>query len=125
MAEKSATKSKPVVLPMARIKTIMRSSAEITNIGQESVYLVARATELFIQHLATEAFKQDPETTDTLAYGDLAEVVNDADNLQFLADVIPKKIVVRDYLRMVRQQEEEKEKAKQQSLQEEREDTDS
>ena len=31
-------------LPLARVKTIMKSSPEVENVNQESLFLVARAT---------------------------------------------------------------------------------
>ena len=44
MAEKLDAEKKLVSLPLARIKTIMKSSPDITNAGQESIFMVAKAT---------------------------------------------------------------------------------
>lgn len=44
MAEKNEIEGKLVSLPLARIKTIMKSSPESITAGQESIFTVARAT---------------------------------------------------------------------------------
>lgn len=41
---KSPTKSKETQLPIYRIRTIMKSSPDVENIGQDSLFLVTRAT---------------------------------------------------------------------------------
>ena len=40
-----------VLLPMARVKTIMKSSPGVENIGQEALFTVTKSTELFIMYL--------------------------------------------------------------------------
>ncbi|XP_046864906.1 chromatin accessibility complex protein 1-like [Xenia sp. Carnegie-2017] len=97
MAEKNEIEGKLVSLPLARIKTIMKSSPESITAGQESIFTVARATELFIAYLAKEAQKMEgkkPEVT----YKSLAEAVAEQDSLDFLADIIPPKVLAKDYL---------------------------
>ena len=49
--------NKLIQLPMARVKTIMRSSPELGNVSQDAYFLVTKATELFIQYLVEETFK--------------------------------------------------------------------
>ena len=38
----SPLRSKDVLLPLARVKTIMKSSPDVDNIGQESLFLVTK-----------------------------------------------------------------------------------
>ena len=47
----SPLRSKDVLLPLARVRTIMKSSPDVENIGQESLFLITKATELFIMYL--------------------------------------------------------------------------
>ncbi|CAB4022154.1 chromatin accessibility complex 1 [Paramuricea clavata] len=58
MAEKIEGEKKLVSLPLARIKTIMKSSPDMSHAGQESIFMVAKATELFVEYLAKEAHKE-------------------------------------------------------------------
>ncbi|XP_038052196.1 chromatin accessibility complex protein 1-like [Patiria miniata] len=96
--EKMADKStKLTLLPVARIRTIMKSSPDITVIGQESLFLITKATELFVQHIAQESHSRS-QNKNSLVYGNLAQVVDDDIAFQFLADVLPKKVLARDYL---------------------------
>ena len=44
MAEKLEGGKKLINLPLARIKTIMKSSPDMSNAGQESIFMVAKAT---------------------------------------------------------------------------------
>jgi hypothetical protein len=44
MAEKIEGEKKLVSLPLARIKTIMKSSPDMSHAGQESIFMVAKAT---------------------------------------------------------------------------------
>ena len=44
MAEKMEGEAKLVNLPLARIKTIMKSSPDVSHAGQESIFMVAKAT---------------------------------------------------------------------------------
>ena len=42
VATNSPLRSKDVLLPLARVKTIMKSSPDVDNIGQESLFLVTK-----------------------------------------------------------------------------------
>ncbi|XP_072019226.1 DNA polymerase epsilon subunit 4-like [Amphiura filiformis] len=42
--------------PMTRIKTIMKTDPDVTLASQESVVLISRATELFLEHFAKSAY---------------------------------------------------------------------
>lgn len=87
-------------LPISRIKTIMKSSPDVSSIGQESLFLIAKATELFVQDLAQMALKKS-SNKQNVDYNELAEIIDTQETLQFLQDIIPKKIKYKDYLAMV------------------------
>lgn len=93
-------------LPLSRVRTIMKSSPDVNNINQEALFLAAKATEMFIQSLAQVSLEQS-EDKGLLKYNDLAEIVDGIDTLQFLQDIIPKKIKASEYFEMVKKWEEE------------------
>ncbi|XP_013923693.1 PREDICTED: chromatin accessibility complex protein 1, partial [Thamnophis sirtalis] len=64
----------------------------------------------FVQYLATYAYKhgQDNEQK-ALTYTDLSQTVQNSDTFQFLADIVPKKILASKYLKMLEKEKEGKE----------------
>merc|ERR1712223_1099761 len=87
-------------LPPGRVKTIMKSSPDVETVSQESLFLITRATELFIMYLSKLASRnggEDPSVT----YADLAAVVQRKDSMEFLHDIVPKKIKYGEYLKIM------------------------
>lgn len=100
MAEKTSVDSsagKVTQLPIARVKTIMKSSPEQPHFSQDSVFLITKATELFIDYLTITAYKQESDSKQ-LTYKGLSKVVEDEEKLQFLGDIVPPKVLVKDFL---------------------------
>ncbi|KAK6491263.1 chromatin accessibility complex protein 1 [Huso huso] len=98
--------SRQVSLPISRVKLIMKSSPDVSNINQDALFLTAKATELFVQYLATYSYKKGTgRETKCLTYGDLARSPEECDTFQFLADILPKKILARDYLKLLEEEE--------------------
>ncbi|XP_035794491.1 chromatin accessibility complex protein 1-like [Anopheles albimanus] len=81
-------------LPMARIRTVMKTSPDMGNINQEALFLMCRAAEMFIEHMARGAHNAGRKT---LEYKDLAKYVEKEDTLEFLQAILPKKITVKSY----------------------------
>ncbi|KAL2827898.1 CBF/NF-Y family transcription factor [Aspergillus pseudoustus] len=80
-------------LPMARIKKIIQLDEDIVQCSNNATFVVAMATELFIQYLTEQGHnvvKSERKPRKTIQYKDLATAVSRIDNLEFLADVIPK-----------------------------------
>eukprot|EP00041_Stephanoeca_diplocostata_P022700 m.543989 g.543989 ORF g.543989 m.543989 type:complete len:172 (+) comp22134_c0_seq2:131-646(+) len=50
------------VLPLSRIKTMMRRDPEVTMVGQDAVFAVTKATELFVQYLAVKTYEVTSKT---------------------------------------------------------------
>merc|ERR1719310_1968840 len=73
VATNSPLRSKDVLLPLARVKTIMKSSPDVENIGQESLFLITKATELFIMYLTK--LSQRHGNNEEVEYHDLAAIV--------------------------------------------------
>ncbi|XP_058797874.1 chromatin accessibility complex 16kD protein [Phymastichus coffea] len=91
---------KELRLPISRVKTIMKSSPQVEAIGQDCLFLVAKATELFIHYLSEEAHKKSNKAN-SLDYKHLAEVVQTTDTLEFLREIMPRKITVRQFKEMM------------------------
>ncbi|XP_015340844.1 chromatin accessibility complex protein 1-like [Marmota marmota marmota] len=97
-------------LPLSRIRVIMKSSPEVSSINQEALVLTAKATELFVQYLATYSYRHESgKEKKALTYNDLANTAEESDTFQFLADILPKKILASKYLKMLKEKEEEDE----------------
>ncbi|KAL2006310.1 hypothetical protein VTN00DRAFT_9964 [Thermoascus crustaceus] len=80
-------------LPLSRIKKIIQLDEDIVQCSQNATFLIAIATEMFIQYLAEQGHnvvKSERKPRKTIQYKDLATAVSRIDNLEFLADVIPK-----------------------------------
>ncbi|XP_034247578.1 chromatin accessibility complex protein 1-like [Thrips palmi] len=95
-------KMKELQLPISRVKTIMKSSPDVDSVPQDSLAVVTKATELFIQNLAREALKNGD--TSKVDYSDVAKVVQSKGNLFFLREIIPKKITVREYKEIMKKE---------------------
>lgn len=93
-------KMKELRLPMSRVKTIMKSSPYVDTVGQDGVYLAAKATELFIHYLTEEAHVQSNKGNN-LDYKHFAEVLQNNDTFDFLRAIMPPKITVRKFKEMM------------------------
>ncbi|XP_034942917.1 chromatin accessibility complex protein 1 [Chelonus insularis] len=96
MAQQSPQKIRELRLPISRVKTIMKSSPHVDSVGQDGLFLVAKATEMFIHHLTLEAYIKANRASN-LDYKHLAEVVQTSETLEFLKEIMPRKITVRKF----------------------------
>lgn len=87
-------------LPVSRINTIMKSSSDVDTVDKMSSHLMCKATELFIRNLALEGYKIT-KNAKKLDYKHLAEVVHTYEKYNFLRDIMPKKITVLEYKRLM------------------------
>ena len=72
-------------LPLSRVKSLMKMDPDIALASQESVFIVAKATELFVESLAREAFRKTKESKrKTLQKRDIDATVNEIEQLAFL-----------------------------------------
>ncbi|XP_016063282.1 PREDICTED: chromatin accessibility complex protein 1 [Miniopterus natalensis] len=99
-----------VSLPLSRIRVIMKSSPEVSSINQEALVLTAKATELFVQYLATYSYRHGSgKEKKALTYNDLSNTAEESETFQFLADILPKKILASKYLKMLKEKRDEEE----------------
>ncbi|KAI9042766.1 histone-fold domain-containing protein [Aspergillus affinis] len=98
--EKTAPESAPSdeitgqsALPISRIKKIIQLDEDIVQCSSNATFVIAMATEMFIQYLTEQGHnvvKSERKPRKNIQYKDLATAVSRIDNLEFLADVIPK-----------------------------------
>lgn len=83
----------------ARIRKIMKMDPNITDgINAEANYVVCAATEMFVRWLSKSVYELD---TKALSYKELAKFVQDHEKLDFLHQIIPHKITVREYKKIL------------------------
>ncbi|KAM4539377.1 chromatin accessibility complex protein 1 isoform 1-T1 [Odontesthes bonariensis] len=106
---------KTISLPISRVRLIMKSSPDVSSINQDALFLTTKATvsctfmELFVQHLALSSFNNGAgKGNNSLSYSDLAKTAEETETFHFLTDILPKKILARDYLKSLEQMQEEK-----------------
>ncbi|XP_029447937.1 chromatin accessibility complex protein 1 [Rhinatrema bivittatum] len=117
--------SRLISLPLSRIKMIMKSSPDVSSINQDALFLTAKATELFVQYLATYSYRHGSgKETQCLTYDDLSSAVDESETFQFLSDILPKKILASEYLQMLQTEEYEEEEEEEKNKDDD-EDTDS
>ncbi|RNA42488.1 DNA polymerase epsilon subunit 4 [Brachionus plicatilis] len=77
--------TRPCQLALSRIKTIMKLDPELNLTSKDSVFLIAKATELFIEFLSKEAYKFTSQgARKTIQRKDIDQAVNSVDSLCFL-----------------------------------------
>jgi len=86
----------------------MRSSPDVPNVSSDTVLLTAKAAELFLALLASESINKSRNKT--LEYNHISHVVHTDPRFAFLKDIIPKKIVVREYRNILKEVETEEAK---------------
>ncbi|KAK1825700.1 DNA polymerase epsilon subunit C [Podospora conica] len=80
-------------LPLTRVKKIIAVDPDVNVCSNNAAFVITIATELFIQHLMTEAqnmAKAERKPRRNIQYKDIANAVSHNDNLEFLEDVVPK-----------------------------------
>ncbi|KAJ4421189.1 hypothetical protein N0V85_000282 [Neurospora sp. IMI 360204] len=80
-------------LPLTRVKKIIAVDPDITICSNNAAFVITLATEMFIQHLASEAqnmAKAERKPRRNVQYKDVAAAVSHHDDLEFLEDVVPK-----------------------------------
>ncbi|CAA7026255.1 unnamed protein product [Microthlaspi erraticum] len=79
--------------PMNRIRRIMRSDDTAPQIMQDAVFLVNKATEMFIERFSEEAYESSVQDRKKfIHYKHLSSVVSNDERYEFLADCVPEKV---------------------------------
>ncbi|KAF7265683.1 hypothetical protein GWI33_020767 [Rhynchophorus ferrugineus] len=91
--------TKPV-LPVGRVNTIMKSSSDVETVSKESSVIMSKATELFIRSLTQEGYNET-NSGRKLDYKHLSSVVHSNERYNFLRDILPKKITVLEFKKLM------------------------
>uniref|UniRef100_A0A4W3K126 Chromatin accessibility complex subunit 1 n=1 Tax=Callorhinchus milii TaxID=7868 RepID=A0A4W3K126_CALMI len=75
-----------------------------TRFGTLQIHFVVVLQEQFVQYLALYAYKSSKKDKKELTYNDLADCVENSETFQFLADILPKKILASEYLKMLEEE---------------------
>ncbi|XP_075873416.1 chromatin accessibility complex protein 1 [Nelusetta ayraudi] len=106
--DQTSASKKSISLPISRVRLIMKSSPDVSSINQDALFLTTKATELFVQHLALSSFTSGSgKESNSLTYSDLAHTAEGTETFQFLTDILPKKILARDYFKSMEQMPDE------------------
>ncbi|KAF5306968.1 hypothetical protein FQR65_LT07190 [Abscondita terminalis] len=82
-----------VRVPLARIKYIMKLDPECQKISQDSVYLVAKATEYFLEYLGKESAKYSAQAKrKTVQRRDVDAAISGIPQLCFLEGALDSKV---------------------------------
>ncbi|WIA16283.1 hypothetical protein OEZ85_012987 [Tetradesmus obliquus] len=118
---KAARDTHGLILPLAKVKRMMREAADVKTISADANFVLTRATELFLQEVAGRAhevmLQDEQRKSNTLDYKDVAAVVHSWDALDFLHEVVPTKVSAASVLARVQQEQEQKEQQRQQEEQ--------
>lgn len=98
----SASDFKNHLLPLARIKKIMKSDEDVRMISAEAPVLFAKACEMFILELTHRAWAQTEEAKRrTLQRSDISAAIQKTDIFDFLIDIVPRDDPKKDDVRPV------------------------
>ncbi|KAG2323969.1 hypothetical protein Bca52824_006697 [Brassica carinata] len=91
--ESNGEDAKMIRFPMNRIRRIMRSDNSAPQIMQDAVFLVNKATELFIERFSEEAYGSSvKDKKKFIHYKHLSSVVSNEARYEFLGDCVPEKL---------------------------------
>ncbi|XP_055837310.1 chromatin accessibility complex 16kD protein [Episyrphus balteatus] len=91
--------------PLSRVRTIMKSSVDTGNISNDVLFVVEKSAEMFIQKLAKNAYKNCKQGH-TLQYEHLSSYVTKDDSLEFLLQIVPEKITVKEFKEIIAEEKE-------------------
>lgn len=89
---------------MTRIKKILHADPDLPNVNANAAFAIAAATEQFLQYFALQTHTvvraergNSGKPRRTVQYKDVAHAVARHDNLEFLTDVVPRTISVKQH----------------------------
>lgn len=95
-----------LLLPLARIKKMMKEADDVKTVATDASWAVARATEVFLQELAVRAHAvmAADSSRKGLEYRDVAAVVQEWAAVDFLRGAVPPKVKVSDVREQLQKQ---------------------
>ncbi|KAJ2001748.1 hypothetical protein GGI04_002904 [Coemansia thaxteri] len=96
VASESAGAVASSMLPAARVRRIIKEDKDIYACGSESLFLISRATECFVESLVRESYEFSRlDKRKTVQYKDVAKAAQSIEQYDFLADIIPPSVAIR------------------------------
>ncbi|XP_022995531.1 transcriptional activator HAP5-like [Cucurbita maxima] len=110
--EEEEAHEKIYTFPMQRIKKITRDENSDFRINQEALFLVNKATEMFLVQFCKDAYACcSRDRKKSLAYKHLSSVVSKRKRYDFLSDFVPEKLKFEDALKEIGMAESGKDEA--------------
>jgi|YelNatPaOPRAMG01_1025707.scaffolds.fasta_scaffold12971_5 histone H3/H4 len=85
--------SESLILPLSRVRKIIKYDSEVSTVREDAVTAIARATELFLEYFLEETYREATSRTrgrvKRLNYNDFSKTVQEIEALHFLAELIP------------------------------------
>ncbi|KAJ2236026.1 hypothetical protein IWW45_002121 [Coemansia sp. RSA 485] len=95
-SETATTASGSSMLPAARVRRIIKEDKDIFACGAESLFLISRATEYFIDSIVRESYEFSRlDKRKTVQYKDMAKAIQSIEQYDFLADTIPPTVMLK------------------------------
>ncbi|KAG5452508.1 Chromatin accessibility complex protein 1 [Clonorchis sinensis] len=91
----------PLRIQPSRTKILMKTSPKVVTVSAESAVCLSKATELFLGELLSRALKPPGLQLD---YDDLSTLQSQNKEYQFLADVLPMKIIAKEWIERYKDQ---------------------
>lgn len=83
------TEKKLHKFPLGRVKNVMKCDPDVNALSSDSVFLIAKATELFVESLARESFYYTNNSKKkTVSKNDVDKAINNVEALAFLEGAI-------------------------------------
>ncbi|KAJ4481066.1 histone-fold-containing protein [Lentinula aciculospora] len=90
-AEQETSDYRHPILPLARIKKVMKSDPDVKMIAADAPILFCKACEIFIEEITARAFIiADSNKRRTLSRSDIAAALSKSDQFDFLIDIVPR-----------------------------------
>ncbi|KAI8324732.1 histone-fold-containing protein [Martensiomyces pterosporus] len=84
------------MLPAARVRRIIKEDKDIFACGSDSLFLISKATEYFVDSLVRESYEFSRfDKRKTVQYKDMAKAVQSIEQYDFLSDIIPPTVSLR------------------------------
>ncbi|PIA14488.1 histone-fold-containing protein [Coemansia reversa NRRL 1564] len=83
-------------LPAARVRRIIKEDKDIAACGSDSLYMITRAAEYFVDSLVRESYEFSRlDKRKTVQYKDMAKAVQSIEQYDFLGDIIPPTVTLK------------------------------
>ena len=87
------------LLPLARIKQLIKLDPSVNQVSQDFVYAITVSTQLFLELLTMEAYQFTlQQNRKTINYRDVSNAIADIHEFEFLTEIVPFVVPVEEAL---------------------------